>query len=198
MKLSELKALRPDVWEVFRDECVRQYGESDFCDSVNEDLNLSCCFLWDDTNQKRQVWESINKNSDFTLFDKWMEENRPKESEPIEPDPKFSIGAKVRITKCIYGHEFEIGEIVTIIRYQGDDDTVTWQAINDKQQLWWISEEEGEAVIAEPKPEQPVKRITIQKVGESIGIKHEGIELEEAICFLESAKISLILKSMGK
>lgn len=56
----------------------------------------------------------------------------------------FSIGTKVQITKCINGHEFEIGEIVTIINRENDDNgEVMWLCRSARGKEWYIDEEEG-------------------------------------------------------
>ncbi len=54
----------------------------------------------------------------------------------------FASGAKVQITHCIKGHEFEIGEIVEIVDYHKDD---LWLAksLERSNQQWYINEEEA-------------------------------------------------------
>ena len=131
MKLSELKALRPDVWDVFKSEVISVDGIESLDKSILEDDELPCVVVFAKTRQGVNAWYAINDNSDFTLFDRWMKDNRPKESEPIE-------------------HE------------------------------------------------QPVKRITITGDGERWNVTYEGVDVVDIIAAIESAKISLILKSLGK
>ena len=58
---------------------------------------------------------------------------------------KWEEGKSVRITHCIYGHEFEIGEVVQIVDYYGDGGRAEWYCTNGKT-YWYISENEGELV----------------------------------------------------
>ena len=56
----------------------------------------------------------------------------------------FTIGAKIQITKCIHGHEYEIGEIVTIIDHEEENNqTTSWLCRNTHGKEWYINEEEG-------------------------------------------------------
>lgn len=56
----------------------------------------------------------------------------------------FTIGAKIQITKCIYGHEYEIGEVVTIIDHEEENNqTTSWLCRNVHGKEWYINEEEG-------------------------------------------------------
>lgn len=52
----------------------------------------------------------------------------------------FTIGAKIQITKCIHGHEYDIGEVVTIIDNEEED---SWLCRNVHGREWYINEEEG-------------------------------------------------------
>ena len=51
----------------------------------------------------------------------------------------FSIGLNVKITHCIKGHDFKIGEIVELV----DFDDNMWIARNKKGNEWYINEEEA-------------------------------------------------------
>ena len=51
----------------------------------------------------------------------------------------FAVGAEVEITDCIKGHEFKIGEKVTIVEY---DDNM-WICRNKEGIEWYINEEEA-------------------------------------------------------
>jgi len=53
----------------------------------------------------------------------------------------FVSGSKVEITGCFIGHEFEIGEIVTLIEENGEQ----WLAENSKGERWYIIPEETNA-----------------------------------------------------
>ena len=51
----------------------------------------------------------------------------------------FAVGVEVEITDCIKGHEFYIGEKVTIVEY---DDNM-WVCRNKKGIEWYINEDEA-------------------------------------------------------
>lgn len=53
----------------------------------------------------------------------------------------FVSGSRVEITGCFIGHEFEIGEIVTLIEENGEQ----WLAENSKGERWYIIPEETNA-----------------------------------------------------
>ena len=56
----------------------------------------------------------------------------------------FTIGAKIQITKCIHGHEYEIGEVVIIIDHEEENNqTTSWLCRNVNGKEWYINEEEG-------------------------------------------------------
>lgn len=55
----------------------------------------------------------------------------------------FTIGAKIQIIRCIHGHEYEIGEVVTIIDHEEDNKTTSWRCRNTYGAEWYINEEEG-------------------------------------------------------
>ena len=56
----------------------------------------------------------------------------------------FVIGARIQITRCIYGHEYEIGEVVTIIEHEEkNNQTTSWLCRNVYGEEWYINEEEG-------------------------------------------------------
>ena len=56
----------------------------------------------------------------------------------------FTIGARIQITHCIHGHEYEIGEVVTIIDHEVEDNqTTSWLCRNVHGQEWYINEKEG-------------------------------------------------------
>lgn len=55
----------------------------------------------------------------------------------------FTIGAKIQITRCIHGHEYEIGEVVTIIEQEEDNQTTILKCRNIHGAEWYINEEEG-------------------------------------------------------
>ena len=56
----------------------------------------------------------------------------------------FTIGAKIQITKCIHGHEYEIGEVVTVIDHEEENnETTSWLCRNVHGKEWYINEEEG-------------------------------------------------------
>lgn len=57
-------------------------------------------------------------------------------------DQKFKIGDVVRITKRIDGHGFEIGEVVTLTRFNGAD-----YKAEGKKDFWFVQGNEIELVV---------------------------------------------------
>ena len=53
----------------------------------------------------------------------------------------FALGKTVVVNRCIYGHEFNLGETVDIIDYEPSQ-TTSWLCSNGKNQ-WWLSEDEA-------------------------------------------------------
>lgn len=56
----------------------------------------------------------------------------------------WSAGAAIRITSCLYGHEFQIGETAIIL--SRSDDSETWLCTNNKGSRWYVKEDEGELI----------------------------------------------------
>jgi len=54
----------------------------------------------------------------------------------------WSIGERVMVTDCIYGHGFKDGEIVEILQYDGGS-SAKWLCSNSGKISWWLSEDEG-------------------------------------------------------
>jgi len=54
---------------------------------------------------------------------------------------EFSIGGKVKINRYVYGHEFYIGQEVTVIDFDRTQNA-SWLC-TDGRKKWWISEEEA-------------------------------------------------------
>lgn len=52
----------------------------------------------------------------------------------------FAIGENVKVDRCIYGHEFELGQVVTIVEYEPSQ-TTSWLCSDGRNQ-WWLSEDE--------------------------------------------------------
>ena len=57
-----------------------------------------------------------------------------------EIQDKITIGSFVKVLYCTHGHEFEIGEIVSVVSksYYNDD----WLCRNEKGIEWYLCEEE--------------------------------------------------------
>lgn len=53
----------------------------------------------------------------------------------------IALGKTVKVNRCIYGHEFNLGETVEIIDYEPSQ-TASWLCSNGKSQ-WWLSEDEA-------------------------------------------------------
>lgn len=53
------------------------------------------------------------------------------------------IGEKIKITKCLHGHEFQIGEIVEIIDIDND---WSYVAKSKSDKTYWITDEEFELI----------------------------------------------------
>lgn len=56
----------------------------------------------------------------------------------------FYIGAKVKITCCTHGHEYDKDEIVTVI--EPSNGTNYWLCVNDKGVERYVWEHEGEVL----------------------------------------------------
>jgi len=53
----------------------------------------------------------------------------------------FAVGKNVRVDRCIYGHDFELGKVVTIVEYDPSQ-TTSWLCSDGRNQ-WWLSEDEA-------------------------------------------------------
>lgn len=53
----------------------------------------------------------------------------------------FALGENVKIDRCIHGHEFELGQVVTIVEYEPSQ-TTSWLCSDGRNQ-WWLSEDEA-------------------------------------------------------
>jgi len=53
----------------------------------------------------------------------------------------FALGENVKVDRCIHGHEFELGQVVTIVEYEPSQ-TTSWLCSDGRNQ-WWLSEDEG-------------------------------------------------------
>ena len=54
---------------------------------------------------------------------------------------RYKIGDKVRVIKDICGHQFEIGEVITLDEKHRDGG---WYCVNQKTDIWFLREEEFE------------------------------------------------------
>ena len=64
---------------------------------------------------------------------------------------KYKIGNRVRVIACKHGHEFDIGNVVTVL-YVGDNKYgASYECLNENGDSWWLSE--SEITPAEPEPE---------------------------------------------
>ena len=52
----------------------------------------------------------------------------------------FAVGENVKVDRCIHGHEFELGQVVTIVEYEPSQ-TTSWLCSDGRNQ-WWLSEDE--------------------------------------------------------
>jgi hypothetical protein len=52
----------------------------------------------------------------------------------------FAVGKEVVIVGNKHGHQFALGEKVTLLKQEEDGE---WKAINDKNEHWWIEEIEA-------------------------------------------------------
>jgi hypothetical protein len=62
---------------------------------------------------------------------------------------KWKVGDKVKILNRSYGHEFKIGEIVTIL--EKDDEVEDWLCQADNGKKWWVRETEAELITNKQK-----------------------------------------------
>lgn len=62
----------------------------------------------------------------------------------VRANTRFKIGMRIKITRCLHGHEFEIGEVVKIIGNEREYDlSLSWLCRNGHGIEWYISEQEG-------------------------------------------------------
>lgn len=71
------------------------------------------------------------------MIDKIFSQNNGK---PIVSST-FAVGKKVKVEHCFHGHEFDIGEVVTIVEHEAGAAT-SWLCTNGKVS-WWLSESEA-------------------------------------------------------
>jgi hypothetical protein len=90
----------------------------------NEKMNSSLITDWN----KEMLLEAIQKYADQQLI-------------LSDFNPHFELGKRVKIDRCIYGHNFEIGQTVEIIDHEKSQKT-DWLC-TDGTNSWWISEDEG-------------------------------------------------------
>jgi len=69
----------------------------------------------------------------------WLQEWTEKQFAIHSVSKSFAVGVEVEITDCIKGHEFEIGEKVTIVEYNEN----WWICRNKKGIEWYINEDEA-------------------------------------------------------
>jgi hypothetical protein len=56
---------------------------------------------------------------------------------------EWKAGDVVRITRCVKGHGFNLGEVVTVVEF--DKNSEGWLCTNG-QEYWWLDESEAELV----------------------------------------------------
>ena len=56
--------------------------------------------------------------------------------------PYWSIGKKVKVTQCLYGHKFPIGTVVEIVDHDPSEFDNPWLCTDGKK-YWWLFEQEG-------------------------------------------------------
>lgn len=76
-----------------------------------------------------------------------------KPSLPVGEGGGYKVGARVKIISCTNGHEYKIGEIVTIVEIDEED---SFRCVNDKGSYWYICESEGE-LLPTPQPQEASK-----------------------------------------
>jgi len=69
--------------------------------------------------------------------------DNPTKTDVPNTNTRFAKDVKVKIARCIKGHEFEIGETVLLLESNGD----MWLAVNDKGKEWHINEEEATVIL---------------------------------------------------
>lgn len=87
MKLSRLKELRPDVWDEAKFQTIKQKSADSWDYCVNRDVALGVLFTWGVSDQDHKIWNKIDKDEDFTLFDQWL----VSQSKGPEPQSKIDL-----------------------------------------------------------------------------------------------------------
>ena len=70
------------------------------------------------------------------------------EQAETQPEKKgeWAVGKLVKITKCLTGHEFQIGEEVRLLKLVVEDGFRHWICVNLENDDWWITEDEAELI----------------------------------------------------
>jgi hypothetical protein len=79
----------------------------------------------------------------------------------VKTTPRFEVGDKVRITACLYGHKFEIGDTVEVKRVTTNDGEYL---VSKDRETWFVRDNELEPVEA---PQETASRF---KVGDEVRI----------------------------
>lgn len=81
----------------------------------------------------------------------------PKKEEIVE---KVKIGDVLVITGRLAGHEFRMGERVSVLDVESDDPDLPWYVTSDLGEKWWVGPKEVErAVIAQALPLVPAEEV---------------------------------------
>ena len=73
--------------------------------------------------------------------EKNIEEETTKALSKTNVSKSFSVGKVIEITKCIYGHQFNVGELVRIIKRDSLSEKI-WLCTNTRSE-YWVSEREA-------------------------------------------------------
>lgn len=131
MKLSELKTLRPDVYDVFVKEMYRVKGKFLTEYSIKGDSRIKEALNWERTEQGPQVWSSIYHASNFTLFDQWAAKTKLNTFYPmaIQPEPGEDCFSKIVIAYYKDGVTNEPQPVISFYDFEGKK----WLSFDDEK-----------------------------------------------------------------
>lgn len=90
---------------------------------------------------KPHIGETIDVSYAISLIKTIAKEYETKQCDIPIVSTRFELGKRVKIDRCIYGHNFEIGQTVEIVDHEASQ-TTSWLC-TDGTNSWWLSEEEG-------------------------------------------------------
>lgn len=92
-----------------------------------------------------------------TATEEWVLKPYEENEKGSDKRAKFKVGDKVRIINELYGHQFEIGEVVAITAIDLDDPLCPYSTDDE----WWVGDAEIEAVEETPKKANGILNVEV-------------------------------------